>query len=209
MIELKKLNYAYTDLEEVIDSKTMEIHHTLHHQTYINNLNNALKSVGKESMTLEEVTMNFHSLDESIKTAVQNNGGGVLNHNLYFGQFTKDEVSASEKFQKLIEESFDSLELLIEKMQSAGVTRFGSGWSFLVLKNGKLEVMSTPNQDNPLMLERDVFPLLAIDVWEHAYYLKYQNRRPEYLTNIFKIINWEIIEDRYNKALEKNISYIN
>lgn len=209
MIELKKLNYQYNDLMSVIDAETMEIHHSKHHQGYVNNLNAALESVGRANETLETVVQDYNNYEERIKSTVRNNGGGVVNHNLYFGQFSPSASDISSNFQEIITKKFKTTELMIEELISSGLKRFGSGWAFLVLNKGELEIMSTPNQDNPLMLETDIFPLIAIDVWEHAYYLKYQNRRPEYLANVVKLINWKTIEDRYEMALKKDISYIN
>lgn len=198
MIELIKLPYAYDEFDSVIDKETMEIHHSRHHNAYVTNYNNAVKGTELETKTVEEVIANINDVDASIRTAVQNNGGGILNHNLYFTQFKNGVELVDGPLKTAIIETFGSMEELITKLQTAGATRFGSGWSWLVVNNNKLEVISTLNQDSPLM--NNMTPILGIDVWEHAYYLKYQNKRPEYLKNIFTIIDWNEIEARYLAA---------
>jgi len=197
---LPALPYSFDALEPHIDAQTMQIHHDKHHQAYVDNLNKALAGTNGEGKTLEELMANI----SSYPVAVRNNGGGHYNHTLFWtvlgpnagGQPTGD-------LAKAINDAFGSYDALKEKMSTAGATRFGSGWAWLIVKDGKLEVTSTPNQDNPLMDIAEVkgHPILGIDVWEHAYYLKYQNRRPEYLTNIWNVINWNEVEKRYKAAL--------
>jgi superoxide dismutase, Fe-Mn family len=197
---LPPLPYAFEALEPHIDAQTMQIHHDKHHQAYVDNLNKALAGSDGEGKTLEDLMANI----SAFPAAVRNNGGGHYNHTLFWtvlgpnagGQPTGDLGNA-------INEAFGSLDALKEKMNTAGTTRFGSGWAWLIVKGGKLDVCSTPNQDNPLMDVAEVkgTPILGIDVWEHAYYLKYQNRRPEYLTNIWNVINWQEVEKRYKAAL--------
>ncbi len=200
MIELIKLPYAYDEFDSVIDKETMEIHHSRHHNAYVTNYNNAVKGTELEGKSVAEVIANIDNVDASIKTAVQNNGGGILNHNLYFTQFKNGVELVDGPLKTAIISTFGSIEELITKLQTAGATRFGSGWSWLVIKDDKLEVISTLNQDSPLM--QGMTPILGIDVWEHAYYLKYQNKRPEYLKNIFSIIDWNEIEARYLAAIK-------
>ncbi|MBS1689384.1 MAG: superoxide dismutase [Bacteroidetes bacterium] len=197
---LPALPYSFDALEPHIDAQTMQIHHDKHHQAYVDNLNKALAGTNGEDKTLEELMANI----SSYPVAVRNNGGGHYNHTLFWtvlgpnagGQPTGD-------LAKAINDAFGSFDALKEKMNTSGATRFGSGWAWLIVKDGKLEVTSTPNQDNPLMDIAEVkgHPILGIDVWEHAYYLKYQNRRPEYLTNIWNVINWNEVEKRYKAAL--------
>ena len=196
---LPALPYAFDALEPHIDARTMEIHHDKHHQAYVDNLNKALAGTDGEGKTLEELMANI----SAYPAAVRNNGGGHYNHTLFWSILGANGAAPSGDFATAITEAFDSLEGLKEKMNAAGTTRFGSGWAWLIVKDGKLEVTSTPNQDNPLMDVADVkgTPILGIDVWEHAYYLKYQNRRPEYLGAIWNVINWDAVEARYKAAL--------
>jgi Fe-Mn family superoxide dismutase len=198
--ELPKLQYAYDALEPHIDSQTMEIHHTKHHAAYVNNLNNALAGTGNENKKLEELMASVSSLP----AAVRNNGGGHYNHALFWeimkpnggGNPTGDLADAINRY-------FGSYDKLKESLSNAGLTRFGSGWAWLVVKGSELVVTSTPNQDNPLMDVADVkgTPILGVDVWEHAYYLKYQNRRNEYLAAIWNVLNWEEISRRFKLAI--------
>jgi len=194
--ELPKLGYDYTALEPHIDARTMEIHHTKHHAGYTNNLNNAIVSTALEGKSIEEILkgVSGHS------AAVRNNGGGFYNHNLYWqviapGGSPKPEGALLDA----LNESFGSLEKFREAFTQAAVTRFGSGWAWLILRDKKLVVSSTPNQDNPLMDVAEVqgLPLLGIDVWEHAYYLKYQNRRPDYVNAFWSLINWDEVTRRF------------
>lgn len=197
--ELPKLNYAYTALEPYIDARTMEIHHTKHHQAYITNLNNAIAGTDLEKMSLEEILKNVskHSV------AVRNNGGGHWNHTMFWeimkpnggGEPTGDLAAA-------INTAFGSFTTFKDEFNKAAATRFGSGWAWLIVHDGKLVVCSTPNQDNPLMDIADVkgTPILGLDVWEHAYYLHYQNRRPDYIAAFWNVINWAEVEKRFKLA---------
>ena len=195
--ELKKLKYDYDFIEPIIDKETMEIHHSRHHMAYINNLNIALEihpSIKFDS--LEEILKNINILPDDIKQSVINNAGGALNHNIFFDGITNKKYSIkSGELYQLIIKTFGSFDEFKEIFKSAATSRFGSGWAWLVLNNkNELEVISTANQDNPLMDNK--FPILGLDVWEHAYYLKYQNRRPEYVNNFFDIINFEEADNR-------------
>ncbi|OJW81929.1 MAG: superoxide dismutase [Bacteroidetes bacterium 46-16] len=197
---LPPLNYAFDALEPHIDAQTMEIHHDKHHAAYVNNLNKALDGTDGEGKTLEELMANI----SAYPMAVRNNGGGHYNHTLFWTVLSPNGGGApSGDLATAINDAFGSFDALKEKMNTAGATRFGSGWAWLIVKDGKLEVCSTPNQDNPLMDIADIqgHPILGIDVWEHAYYLKYQNKRPDYLTNIWNVINWEEVSRRYKAAL--------
>lgn len=196
---LPALPYSFDALEPHIDAQTMQIHHDKHHQAYVDNLNKALAGTGAEDKTLEELMANI----SSYPVAVRNNGGGHYNHTLFWTVLGPNGDQPSGDLTKAINDAFGSFDAFKEKMNTAGATRFGSGWAWLIVKDGKLEVTSTPNQDNPLMDIAEVkgHPILGLDVWEHAYYLKYQNRRPEYLTNIWNVINWNEVEKRYKAAL--------
>lgn len=195
--ELKKLKYDYDFIEPIIDKDTMEIHHSKHHMAYINNLNIALEihpSIKFDS--LEEILKNINILPDDIKQSVINNAGGALNHNIFFDGITNKKYSIkSGELYQLIIKTFGSFDEFKEIFKSAATSRFGSGWAWLILNDkNELEVISTANQDNPLMDNK--FPILGLDVWEHAYYLKYQNRRPEYVNNFFDIINFEEADNR-------------
>ena len=195
--ELPQLPYAYDALEPHIDARTMEIHHSKHHQAYITNLNAAIAGTDLEGKSIEEVLIKGRDI-----AAIRNNGGGFWNHNLFW------EVMAPNKgglptgaLAADIDATFGSFENFKAEFAKAGVTRFGSGWAWLSLVNGKLEVSSTPNQDNQLMQEGfNGTPLLAMDVWEHAYYLHYQNRRPDYIQAFFNVINWEVVATKFAAA---------
>ena len=196
---LPALPYAFDALEPHIDAQTMQIHHDKHHQAYVDNLNKALAGSDGEGKTLEELMANI----SAYPAAVRNNGGGHYNHTLFWSILGANDGAPSGELADAINAAFGSLDALKEKMNTAGATRFGSGWAWLIVKDGKLDVTSTPNQDNPLMDIAEVkgTPILGIDVWEHAYYLKYQNRRPEYLGAIWNVINWNEVEMRYKAAL--------
>lgn len=196
--ELPKLPYAYDALEPIIDKATMEIHHTKHHNTYVTNLNNAIESTEFAEKTLEELVKDYDKLPDSIQTAVRNNGGGHYNHTLFWEQLVSPskKVEMPELLQEKINEAFGSVEVFKEKFADAATKRFGSGWAWLVSNNGKLEVVSTPNQDNPLT--DGLIPLLGLDVWEHAYYLNYQNRRPDYIKAFWDIVDWNVVAKRLN-----------
>ena len=195
---LPALPYAHDALEPHIDAQTMQIHHGKHHQAYVDNLNKALTGSDGESKTLEELMANI----SAYPAAVRNNGGGHYNHSLFWSILGPNGGQPGGELATAINDSFGGLDGLKEKMNAAGATRFGSGWAWLIVKDGKLEVTSTPNQDNPLMDIAEVkgTPILGIDVWEHAYYLKYQNKRPDYLAAIWNVINWSEVEKRYNAA---------
>lgn len=195
--ELKKLKYNYDFIEPIIDKDTMEIHHSKHHMAYINNLNTTLEihpSIKFDS--LEEILKNINILPDDIKQSVINNAGGALNHNIFFDGITNEKYSIkSGELYQLIIKTFGSFDEFKEIFKSAATSRFGSGWAWLVLNDkNELEVISTANQNNPLMENK--FPILGLDVWEHAYYLKYQNRRHEYVNNFFNIINFEEADNR-------------
>lgn len=196
---LPALPYAFDALEPHIDAQTMQIHHDKHHQAYVDNLNKALEGSDGATKTLEELMANI----SAYPMAVRNNGGGHFNHTLFWSILGNNGSQPTGDLAKAIDEAFGSLDALKEKMNNAGATRFGSGWAWLIVKDGKLEVTSTPNQDNPLMDVADVkgTPILGIDVWEHAYYLKYQNKRPDYLKAIWNVINWDEVNMRYKAAL--------
>ncbi len=193
---LPSLPYAHDALEPHIDAQTMQIHHGKHHQAYVDNLNKAIAGTEHENKSLEELIANAGK----ISPAVRNNGGGHWNHSLFWEILGTGSSAPSGKLAEAINQSFGSLDGLKEKMNAAGATRFGSGWAWLIVKDGKLEVTSTPNQDNPLMDVAEVkgTPILGIDVWEHAYYLKYQNKRPDYLNAIWNVINWKKVGEKYS-----------
>ena len=198
--ELPKLNYAFNALEPHIDAKTMEIHHGKHHQAYVTNLNNAIKDTDAEKLNIEDICKNI----SKYPMAVRNNGGGHYNHSLFWeimmpngGGIPTNEIG------KAIETELGGFEKFKTDFTQAGATRFGSGWAWLCVKaDGKLCVCSSPNQDNPLMdiSECKGTPVLGMDVWEHAYYLNYQNRRPDYMTAFFNVINWTKVNELYLKA---------
>lgn len=195
--ELPKLNYAYDALEPTIDAKTMEIHYTKHHQAYVDNLNKAIEGTDLEGKSLEDLQK-----IGTDKPAVRNNGGGHFNHSLFWELLTPGGSKEPVGNVKAEIEKIGGFEKFKEDFSNAAKTRFGSGWAWLVKNSdGSVVVSSTPNQDNPLMPVADVqgTPILGIDVWEHAYYLKYQNRRPDYVAAFFDVINWDKVEELYNK----------
>ncbi|EKY05462.1 superoxide dismutase [Capnocytophaga sp. oral taxon 380] len=198
MFTLPKLPYAYNALEPYIDARTMEIHYTKHHNAYTTNLNTALAPAGVEGKTIEEI---LTSLDMN-NAALRNNAGGFYNHNLFWEVMSPNGGGKpTGELAKAIEEAFGSFEAFKEAFSKAAATRFGSGWAWLcVHKGGKLEICSTTNQDNPLMPNTGCggFPILGLDVWEHAYYLHYQNRRPDYIEAFFNVINWAKVAELYN-----------
>jgi Fe-Mn family superoxide dismutase len=197
--ELPALPYASDALEPNFDKTTMEIHHGKHHNAYVTNLNNAVKGTEWESKSIEEILKNISKL----APAVRNNGGGHYNHSLFWtilgpnkgGQPTGDLKAA-------IEKKWGTFEKFKEEFANAGATRFGSGWAWLIVANGDLDICSTPNQDNPLMdlAEKKGTPILGLDVWEHAYYLKYQNRRPDYIAAFWNVVDWDAVSKRYSAA---------
>lgn len=198
--ELPKLKYAYDALEPYIDARTMEIHHSKHHAGYTNNLNNAIAGTNLEGKSIEDILAN---LDMS-NAAVRNNGGGFYNHSLFWDVMNPEgKGRLSGELKAAIEAAYDSFDEFKTVFSKAAATQFGSGWAWLcVHKGGKVEVCSTPNQDNPLMpgVSCGGTPILGLDVWEHAYYLNYQNRRPDYIEAFFNVINWNEVERRYAEA---------
>jgi superoxide dismutase len=200
----KPLPFAYSDLEPFIDAQTMEIHYSKHHAAYIKNLNAAVVGSEAATMSLTEIFSNV----SKFSLAVRNNAGGHYNHELFWSVLTPiKNTKPSGGLEKVINETFGSIDALKEKINAAATSRFGSGWAWLsVDKNNKLVVSSTPNQDNPLMdvAETKGTPILGIDVWEHAYYLKYQNKRADYLTSIWNVINWNQVSENYKLATKSN-----
>lgn len=200
--ELPKLNYAFNALEPHIDAKTMEIHHGKHHQAYVTNLNNALAGTDAEKLSIEEICKNI----SKYPMAVRNNGGGHFNHTLFWEIMSPNAGGVpSNEVAKAIEAELGGFEKFKTDFAAVGATRFGSGWAWLAVKaDGKLCVCSSPNQDNPLMdiSECKGTPILGMDVWEHAYYLHYQNRRPDYISAFFNVINWSKVNDLYLKAIK-------
>lgn len=198
--ELPQLPYAYDALEPHIDKETMNIHHTKHHNTYVTNLNNAIEgNADLEGKSVEELISNLDALPESIRTAVRNNGGGHANHSLFWKLLSPEgggEPTGS--LAEAINSKFGSFEKFKEQFAAAGAGRFGSGWAWLIVDNGELEITSTPNQDSPVMEGKT--PVLGLDVWEHAYYLKYQNRRPEYMSAFWNVVNWDEVQKLYDAA---------
>lgn len=199
---LPALPYAPDALEPHIDTTTMQIHHGKHHQAYVDNLNKALAGTSNEGKSLEEIVAKAGS----ISPAVRNNGGGHWNHSFFWEILSASGGGApSGKLAEDIKTAFGSFDAFKEKLQNAGMTRFGSGWAWLIVKEGKLEVTSTPNQDNPLMDVAEVkgTPILGVDVWEHAYYLKYQNRRADYLNAFWNVVDWNKVAERYDAAVKR------
>ena len=200
--ELPPLPYPFDALEPQIDAKTMEIHHDKHHQAYVTNANNALKDYPElASKPVDELIANLSAVPEAIRGPVRNNAGGHSNHSFFWkilGPNAGGEPKG--KLAEAINSTFGGFEQFKEKIQAAGAGRFGSGWAWLVVnKEGKLEVISTPNQDSPIM-DR-LKPVFGVDVWEHAYYLKYQNRRPDYLKAIWAVVNWDVVGQYYEAAV--------
>ncbi len=197
--ELPALPYAFDALEPHIDKLTMEIHHGKHHQAYITNLNKEIAGTEMEKQTIEEICKNA----SKASMAVRNNGGGHFNHSLFWSILAPNAGGEPEgELAAAINSAFGSFADFKTKFSEAGTKRFGSGWAWLLVKDGKLEVSSTPNQDNPLMDLAEVkgVPILGMDVWEHAYYLKYQNKRPDYINAFFNVINWKAVSERFKKA---------
>ncbi|NWL89535.1 MULTISPECIES: superoxide dismutase [unclassified Paenibacillus] len=201
--QLPALPYANNALEPHIDEQTMMIHHDRHHNTYVTNLNAALESAPElQSKSVEELIADLDSVPESIRTAVRNNGGGHANHSLFWEVIGPNGGGQpSGKLADAINNELGGFDKFKEDFSKAATTRFGSGWAFLAVDNGKLSVYSLPNQDSPIMEGKT--PILGLDVWEHAYYLKYQNKRPDYISAFFNVINWAEVEKRYEAALNK------
>ncbi len=205
---LPKLPYANDALEPNIDAKTMEIHYGKHHQAYVDNVNNAIKGNAQlEAKSLEELIANIPGIPENIRGAVRNNGGGHFNHSLFWSILApKAGGEPTGELAEAIKNELGGFAAFKEKFETAAKTRFGSGWAWLCVgKDKKLIVCSTPNQDNPLMdiAETKGTPILGLDVWEHAYYLKYQNRRPEYVSAFWNLVNWNAVDNNYKTALKK------
>ena len=197
--ELPKLPYAYDALEPHIDARTMEIHHTKHHGGYVTKLNGALEGKPEANASIEDVMKNVSKLG----TAVRNNGGGHYNHSLFWTILSADGGGKpSGGLASAIDSAFGSFDKFKEEFENAAATRFGSGWAWLIVADGGLKVTSTPNQDNPVMDVAEVkgTPILGLDVWEHAYYLKYQNKRPEYISAFWNVVNWDAVAERYAAA---------
>ncbi|WP_018343308.1 superoxide dismutase [Cytophaga aurantiaca] len=197
--ELPALPYATNALEPNIDQATMEIHHGKHHNAYVTNLNNAIKGTDAESLSIEEICKNI----SKYTPAIRNNGGGHYNHSLFWTILGPNDGGApTGDLAAAIDKAFGSFDAFKEQFAAAGVTRFGSGWAWLLVANGELKISSTPNQDNPLMDVAEVkgTPILGLDVWEHAYYLKYQNRRPDYIAAFWNVVNWSKVASLYSAA---------
>lgn len=195
--ELPKLNYSYLELEPRIDAKTMEIHHTKHHQTYITNLNTALSShPDLADKPILELLTSLDTLPAELKTPVRNNGGGHYNHTLFWEMLTPQTKEMPSTLSEALSKSFGSIDAFKAEFKKAALGRFGSGWAWLVKQGDGLKIISTPNQDNPLMEDASLSILLGLDVWEHAYYLNYQNRRADYIDAFWSIVDWEYVEGR-------------
>lgn len=200
VFELPKLPYDYDSLEPYIDKETMVIHHDKHHQGYVDKLNKALEGHEElQAKSVEELLKNLNSVSENVRTAVKNHGGGHFNHSFFWTVLKKD-VEPQGEVLEAIKRDFGNYETFAEQFKNAAVTQFGSGWAWLVLnpQSKKLEIMQTHDQESPISLGK--IPLLVVDVWEHAYYLKYQNRRPEYVDAFIKVINWEEVNKNYLEA---------
>jgi Fe-Mn family superoxide dismutase len=196
--KLPELQYAYNALEPYIDAQTMEIHHTKHHQTYVDKLNAALE--GHEDLknkSVEDLLRKLETVPEGIRTAVRNHGGGHFNHSFFWPMLRKESKFGG-KVADAINSTFGDFEKFRQEFSNAAALLFGSGWAWLVWHNGELQIMTTANQDNPLSQGKS--PILGLDVWEHAYYLKYQNRRPEYINAFFEVINWETVNEYFKAA---------
>jgi Fe-Mn family superoxide dismutase len=192
---LPPLPYSFDALEPHIDSKTMEIHHGKHHQTYVNNLNAAIEKAPElASKSLDDLMRGLDKVPEAVRTAVRNNGGGHWNHSMFWEIMSPSGGEPTGKLADAIQDSFGGLDKFKEQWAAAGAGRFGSGWVWLIPDGRKLTIASTPNQDNPLMEGKT--PILGLDVWEHAYYLKYQNRRPDYITAWWNVVNWDAVGAR-------------
>ncbi len=196
MFTLPELPYAYDALEPYIDAQTMELHHSKHHQTYVDKLNKAIGGTEWADQPIEQIIQSLDALPENIRTAVRNNGGGHYNHSLFWQMMAPDGGGTPEGIlQEMISNSFNDFENFKSLFSDAAVARFGSGWVWLVRDGDKLAISSSPNQDSPLM-ENGINPLLGLDVWEHAYYLKYQNRRPDYIDAWWHVVNWREVSRR-------------
>jgi len=201
MHELPKLPYEYNALEPHIDEQTMKIHHDKHHQAYIDKLNAAIKGTELENKEINEVLKDLNSVPEDIRTAVRNHGGGHSNHSFFWKIMAPNAGGeASGVVADAIKEAFGGFDKFKEIFTEAAMTRFGSGWAWLIVENGKLAVTSTANQDTPI--SNGMTPILGLDLWEHAFYLKVQNRKPEYIENWWNVVNWKQVEENYNQAVK-------
>ena len=199
MHTLPKLPYDYDALEPYIDAQTMTIHHTKHHQAYIDKLNGAVKGTNFEHMNVDELLKKLNDVPENIRMAVRNHGGGHSNHTFFWEIMAPDAGGAPNgNIGDAIKSTFGGFEKFKEELTNAGLNRFGSGWAWLVAEHGKLSVINTPNQDSPLMENKT--PILGVDVWEHGYYLLYQNRRADYLKAWWNVVNWKKVEELFNKT---------
>jgi superoxide dismutase, Fe-Mn family len=193
MFILPKLSFGFDALEPSIDAQTMEIHHGKHHATYVKNLNDLLPD--RQDTDLEDILKDLNSIPENIRTKVRNNGGGHYNHSLFWQMLAPASGQAPEgKLLEAINTTFGDISTFQKKFRDVALGRFGSGWAWLTAEDGRLAIMDTPNQDNPIMEGKT--PILGLDVWEHAYYIKYQNRRAEYIENFWKIVNWKFVSKR-------------
>ena len=195
---LPDLQYSYSDLEPHIDARTMEIHHSKHHAGYTNNLNNAITGTAFENKSIKEICAT-----QGLSGATRNNGGGFYNHCLFWDILTPNPAAISNEFSSVINRDFGSMEGMKKEFSDAASSRFGSGWAWLCVKNNHLSICSTANQDNPIMDGQcGGEPILCLDVWEHAYYLNYQNKRPDYIASFWNIVNWQAVESKYQSALK-------
>ena len=203
--ELPNLDYAYDALEPHIDARTMEIHHSKHHNAYITKVNSAIEGTELANKDINDLISDLSAVPENIRGAVRNNGGGHANHSIFWKVIGPDSGgNPTGDLAGAIDSELGGFDAFKEAFANAGATRFGSGWAWLIVKgDGKLAVTSTPNQDNPLMkgiVETEGTPVLGLDVWEHAYYLKYQNKRPDYINAFWNVVNWTAAEENYQKA---------
>jgi Fe-Mn family superoxide dismutase len=208
LFTLPPLPYAFDALEPHIDAKTMEIHHDRHHKAYVDNLNKAIAGTGWAGKSIEEVLIQLDKVPEAVRTAVRNNAGGHYNHTLFWQMMSPKGGKPSGAFNDAVGDAYRDLDGMLKQLKEAALARFGSGWAWVVVQQGgKLSITSTPNQDNTVMAAAEApgrgAPILGIDVWEHAYYLKYQNKRADYVDAFFKVVNWEFVSERY-AALAKS-----
>ncbi len=198
--KLDPLPYDYNALEPYIDEQTMRIHHGKHHQAYVDKLNAVVQGTSMDMKSIEELLMNLNTVPENIRTAVANHGGGHFNHSIWWPMLAKDITPKGDAI-KAIDEQFGSFDKFKEQFSNAAITLFGSGWAWLVMSNGKMEIVQTQNQDSPISSGKT--PLLTIDVWEHAYYLKWKNQRNKYVETFWNVVNWQQVEENYKKAMKK------
>ena len=202
LFTLPPLPYAFDALEPHLDAKTMEIHHGRHHKAYVDNLNKAVAGTDWAGKTIEEILIGLDKVPEKVRTAVRNNGGGHYNHSLFWQMMSPKGGKPSGALNDAVANAFKDLDGMLKQLKETALARFGSGWAWLVVQQGgKLAILSTPNQDNTVMAAAEIpgrgAPILGIDVWEHAYYLKFQNRRADYVDAFFKVVNWDFVSERY------------